>query len=1148
MDESVLKSLIVALETIYDVASTNDARQQAQKYCEDLKRDPSGPLYGYFLAHKDNQQPDVVRHFGLSLIEETVRYRWSESALTLQIKAQTRLNAISLAAEGTRPMLEEQAFIKEKIARLFVEVAKREWPGAWDDMDVCLRQLYYKDETGREMALLILRSLCEDVCVFDDAVAGLRKKDLRAGLAIIMSSELTLREQYPDGVKGHKDEVTLMVGEAGNDGWISRLATLLQELLPRCQSQAGAECYDVLSCRNLADVEREKIIWPLFEEGGIDLISKAYLTYATEILDGEAYEFLQKTVQASVNLGEQQLCAKRSAYVPKELSKFLQLLYAMASHPSALISSTVSFFWATLLRHDTFSKDATVHKFIPSLLELYSGHLAKDYKNRYEADPVYRHFASIDFDSVTDFRGYAEKTFSRAVDVIHLGVPVVPLDAIVWVGNKVTEALKEVFNEAPNIRDSLEFQKFDGTLTLMEVTISSLGETIADKSHPQSIQVLDAMNTLLGMLVEYDNKCVPALERVVASLSSFTDMFKLNSTLLFRCLDKLFKTAEYPLLNISVREVRQLRGKAATTLVKIGRAIPDTLYPIYGEIDAAVQNMVQRNAIFQGEKRTLQSFLLVIGFNSERPLDRKAIFEKAVVPMVTDLQSPDMQAALSDPEHFMRFIGATELSEALTQSLQADQVEGLKSVVTQRRARLSGDIESIHVFMKETINVKDPQCLELWALHLGALLPSVFSTVRCLNALCDEKLWSSLSPDMGRVLTMSAEEKEMMVTGKAPTNAPGPRAALTVAKLVSDLRIWLSVLRDQSYRVLAQASLLGSAFYSIPSLPAVLEQSLFENVDYLSNRQLRLLINHAVQPIVVNCPEPFMDSMLSHLLKVLFPYLDQRLMKDWKLASDKGLVMDERDDPEDLDVTDEIVKEVMLRDLTYYVAGFVFSILDYGKPTPVKPAVMPQQTQIKDIAPLALFILSQDAIAHSVISLICHLMTFKDTKACLRSTDAALCVLTALIQNYPGSGAVLSMFSTMVLQAAMEAIHDPYHQEGQEKLIRLITEVYVDVRALEESPKSVFQRALGADTSRLEDFERELSTTTNKSKKHALVRNFLQGIIGVAKSEWFKQRDQGEKTASTRTIAGKYERPSRSVLDSKEDEDIGEGLANMFDE
>jgi hypothetical protein len=87
------------------------------------------------------------------------------------------------------------------------------------------------------MALLVLRSLCEDVCLYDDAVAGLRKKDLRAGLMVIMSSESTLKEQYPDGVKGHKDEVTLMVGETGNQGWIARFAELLQEVLPRCQAE-----------------------------------------------------------------------------------------------------------------------------------------------------------------------------------------------------------------------------------------------------------------------------------------------------------------------------------------------------------------------------------------------------------------------------------------------------------------------------------------------------------------------------------------------------------------------------------------------------------------------------------------------------------------------------------------------------------------------------------------------------------------------------------------------------------------------------------------------------------------------------------------------------------------------------------------------
>lgn len=42
-------------------------------------------------------------------------------------------------------MMTEKPFIKEKVASLFVEVAKREWPGAWDDMDVFLRQMFYKD-------------------------------------------------------------------------------------------------------------------------------------------------------------------------------------------------------------------------------------------------------------------------------------------------------------------------------------------------------------------------------------------------------------------------------------------------------------------------------------------------------------------------------------------------------------------------------------------------------------------------------------------------------------------------------------------------------------------------------------------------------------------------------------------------------------------------------------------------------------------------------------------------------------------------------------------------------------------------------------------------------------------------------------------
>ncbi|KAI9231524.1 MAG: armadillo-type protein, partial [Podila humilis] len=904
MDPTVLSSLLSALETIYNISVTNAERQKAHEYCEMLKRDRSAPLYGYLLAHKDNKHGDVVRHFGLGLVESAVRYRWTDGSMDQSLKTQIRMHVISLASEGTLSILEEQMFIKEKVARLYVEVAKRQWPGEWDDMDLFLKQMFFKDETRREMALLILRSLCEDICIYDDAVAGLRKKDLRAGLLVIMASELVLKEHYPEGVKGHQNEVTLMVGEAGNDGWTSRLSALLTELLPRCQSEsllpadekialaalntlsssldwvitssvadssiiplicqgilspavkirlAAAECYDVIASRVLSDAEKEKIIWPLMDKGGIDMVSKAYQTYAAQILQGDSYLFFQKLVQATVNLGEIQVCGKRNAHTPEGLSKLLRLLYAMSSHPSVLISSIASYFWTTILQHEKFSKDPNVHSFVPPLLELYSGYLAKDFENRRQNDAVYRHFASIDFDSVSEFRAKAAQTFQKAVDVIHLGVPVVPLDAFMWVANKVAEALKTQF-PVQVAKDSSAFQAFDGALTLMEVTVSSLKDLINDKSHPQSPQVLGAMNTLLGMLIEYNVNCPVVLDRVVGSLCAFTDMFRLNSTLLFQSLDKLFKTVEYPKANGPENEIKELRRRAANTLVKIGRAIPNTLFPIYGEVESVVQRLIQQNLIWPGEKRALLTFLLVIGFNAEMAHDKKAIFEKVVLPVLNDFQSANLQEALSGPKNFMAFIGAMELSAAASKSLQPQEIEQLQSTIMQRRTQLSWSIETLVSFMKETTSGKDPLKLQLWSSCLGSMLPNLLSTVRCLNAILDSSLWRDLSPDMTSLFSLTAEEKEMLVTGKYPSSAPGP---VTVTKLISDLKIWMSIVRDNAYKFLAQVTTLGPMFYSIPSLQVMLEQSLFEHMDLLSNRQIRFLINSAVQPLVLNTPPEF---------------------------------------------------------------------------------------------------------------------------------------------------------------------------------------------------------------------------------------------------------------------------------------------------
>lgn len=44
--------------------------------------------------------------------------------------------------QGTLDILTEQSFIKEKVAKLFAEIAKKEWPSRWNDMDKLFQRLY----------------------------------------------------------------------------------------------------------------------------------------------------------------------------------------------------------------------------------------------------------------------------------------------------------------------------------------------------------------------------------------------------------------------------------------------------------------------------------------------------------------------------------------------------------------------------------------------------------------------------------------------------------------------------------------------------------------------------------------------------------------------------------------------------------------------------------------------------------------------------------------------------------------------------------------------------------------------------------------------------------------------------------------------
>ena len=67
-----MSNIMHALQIIHDSRSDNDTRQKASTFLESQKHSKDAAQNGYNLAAPQNV-PAVVRHFGLSLLEDAVR-------------------------------------------------------------------------------------------------------------------------------------------------------------------------------------------------------------------------------------------------------------------------------------------------------------------------------------------------------------------------------------------------------------------------------------------------------------------------------------------------------------------------------------------------------------------------------------------------------------------------------------------------------------------------------------------------------------------------------------------------------------------------------------------------------------------------------------------------------------------------------------------------------------------------------------------------------------------------------------------------------------------------------------------------------------------------------------------------------------------
>ena len=206
--------ILQALEVVHDPRSTNSLRQDASRYLEDVRSDDGAPYYGFGLASAKDQAP-IVRHYGLSLIDHAIRYKWSD--YTPEQSKALRDWLLSLAQSTAK---EDPAFITNKIAEIWVEMAKRSWALDWMDMDELLVQLWSGSIAQKTLVLTILEALSEEVFGMEDTVAALRGSDLNKACVEIFTPARVMTEHFPNR------ETTLNVRH-GDEGWVSRMSYVL---------------------------------------------------------------------------------------------------------------------------------------------------------------------------------------------------------------------------------------------------------------------------------------------------------------------------------------------------------------------------------------------------------------------------------------------------------------------------------------------------------------------------------------------------------------------------------------------------------------------------------------------------------------------------------------------------------------------------------------------------------------------------------------------------------------------------------------------------------------------------------------------------------------------------------------------------------
>ncbi|KAI0243017.1 Exportin-5 [Lamellibrachia satsuma] len=1195
----MLPKLVAAVEMVLNPLTPHLQRLEAHQACEDFKENsPLCAKCGVLMANV--AQSDITRHFGLQLLEHSVKYRWNN--MSAEEKLFIKENTLEMLAKGTLDLLSERAHIKDGLSRIMVEMIKREWPQHWATLMQELNAICKLGLTQTELVLLVFLRLDEDVVMFQNFPQQRRREiqqaltnnmaELYSYFMTTLQTSYNVYKQLPSNVEiatanCRVAQAVLCTLSAYVD-WISMTyiadnsGLLLQMLCTMLHDDylqlPAAECLLIITNRK-GKVEDRKPLLILFNDDAMSIILTAAIKASEHsAFDETRYLFLKKLCQVLTALGHQ-LCAiwgtTENVAQPPNFEKYLKAILAFTQHPSQVLGSYTQSLWGMFLRHPQISQDAVLVSFIPEVVKTTTTTLIKVGFPSLDNSPSCA-YTKLDFDSDEDFNLFFSKYRAEIAEVLRTATllsPMVTFEVVTrWLKTQLNKPLDIGGSERGHCNlSSPAFLEWDALTVFLESVMSRLKLT----DTPPSVQQ-DGTRLMKEALL-YNTNDPLILSCVLSCISALFIFIEHAPEILPQVLEKIFSTVVFNIEGQTKatrsKAVRNVRRHACSVMIKISKQYPHLLVPAFDQLYSHIKKLSEDpDELSQMEKCTLSESLILIS-NQHKNFDRQSCFLGEILKPVKDIWlSGEVKEALWSAEKFITYVG---LDQAPVEPSSADTcginrshimycINTIRAILTRSTWPEQKDVAVAGGFALRTLDSGTVVMRNPSTVHLIPMLDSVLALARTTNALWLPGNLQRRHPEFAKAYDLLEVDRQVILGIHPPcvdnTDAPTNRQPL------ERMQSFLTTIHDNCYHILGNlGQSLGHEFYQAPNLAVLLNSTVLVNLDTVPDYRLRPILRVFMKGYVHWCPKEYFQTALLPVLTVLCPYMLERLMAKWQIIDERYAL--KTDDSEE-DESQEILEEQIIRQLTreyIELIGILFrdkkgidaqddTAMDDGE------AVTSKDDSISELGQL---ILMAENVYSCIVLTAFNGLTWHDTPTChkciilcwslikqvsvtLTWHDTPTCHKCIILCCYwPRERCSQTIWFTCSLLYSMDSSSTVNMTAFYPPLLTLALQMYEHLRPLYPALSQLMLQIPSCAQQPLTAFEERLFATTPQKqlpekKKKEQFKKLVQAIIGKNVSEAF------QRNVHIKNLPPMY-RTNRPKMPSVFDMSLAEvGLCSLF--